>query len=160
MQSILVDPVAVEDTEVTAHLANTGLSQRAQVASGLELHDTVGGGLAVGDTLLDRALAVATADTHAVDHVALLRLVAKAARLVRAGGARAAVDGGQLPTQATTVPAEPRFHGTVWTRTCTAKRGCAEGSEAHQTASSSKAPRGTCRHPSVKAKARINENNF
>ena len=43
-------------------------------------------------TLGDGLLAVTTADANAVDNVALLGLVAKAARLVRARRARRAVD--------------------------------------------------------------------
>lgn len=48
--------------------------------------------LALGDVFL----AVATADADAVDNVALLGFVAKAASLVGAGGAGSAVDDVQL----------------------------------------------------------------
>ena len=52
--------------------------------------------LTVGGTLGDRALATTTAHAHAVDDKALLGFVAQTARLVRAAGARGAVDDVQL----------------------------------------------------------------
>ena len=56
----------------------------------LELFLTIGGALGSGP------LAATTADTHAVDNVALLGLVAEAAGLVEARGTRGAVDDVQL----------------------------------------------------------------
>ena len=52
--------------------------------------------LTIGGTLGDRALAATTADTHAVDDIALLGLVAEAASLVGAAGPRGTVDDVQL----------------------------------------------------------------
>ena len=52
--------------------------------------------LTVGGTLGDRLLAATTADTHAVDDIALLGLVTEAASLVGAAGPRGAVDDVQL----------------------------------------------------------------
>lgn len=93
---VLVDPVRVQDTQVGAAAANTLLSGGLEGTLVLELVDTVVGGLAVGGTLGDRALATTAADTDAVDNVALLSLVAEAAGLVGAGGTRSTVDGVQL----------------------------------------------------------------
>lgn len=50
----------------------------------------------VGGTLGDGPLAATTADAHAVDDIALLGLVSKAAGLVEARGAGRAVDDVQL----------------------------------------------------------------
>jgi hypothetical protein len=50
----------------------------------------------IGGTLRDRALATTTADANAVDDIALLGLVSKTAGLVRARGARGAVNNVQL----------------------------------------------------------------
>lgn len=93
---VLVDPVGVQDTQVGAAAANTLLSGSRQSALVLELVDTLVGGLAVGGTLGDGALAATAADTDAVDDVALLGLVAETASLVGARGARSTVDSVQL----------------------------------------------------------------
>lgn len=93
---VLVDPVGVEDAQVGAAAADTLLSGGAEGALVLELVDTLVGGLAVGGTLASRLLAATTADTDAVDDVALLGLVAKAAGLVGAGGTAGTVDDVQL----------------------------------------------------------------
>lgn len=93
---VLVDPVGVQDTQVGAAAANTLFSSGAQSTLVLELVNTLVGGLAVGGTLGDRALAATTADTDAVDNVALLGLVAETTSLVGAGGARSTVDGVQI----------------------------------------------------------------
>lgn len=93
---VLVDPVGVEDAQVGAAAADTLLGGGAEGALVLELVDTLVGGLAIGGTLGGRTLAATTADTDAVDDVALLGLVTKTAGLVRAGRARSAVDDVQL----------------------------------------------------------------
>lgn len=114
---VLVDPVGVEDAEVGAAAADTLLSGGLEGSLVLELVDTLVGGLAcrgivstssprspllswakrtIGGTLGGRALATTTADTDAVDNVALLGLVAETAGLVEAGRARSAVDDVQL----------------------------------------------------------------
>jgi len=93
---ILVDPVGVENAQVGATAANTLLSGGTERALVLELVHTLVGGLAIGGALGNRPLAATTADTHAVDDIALLGLVAKAAGLVRAAGPRGTVDDVQL----------------------------------------------------------------
>ena len=56
----------------------------------------IGGVRTIGGTLGNGLLAATTADTHAVDDIALLGLVAEAAGLVGAAGPRGAVDDVQL----------------------------------------------------------------
>ena len=96
VNTVLVNPVRVQNTQITATTADTLLSNRAEPTLELEVVDTLADGLAVRRTLRDRLLAVATADTDAVDNVALLGLVAKAASFLGTGGARSAVDDVQL----------------------------------------------------------------
>lgn len=93
---VLVDPVRVEDAQVGAAAADTLLSSRLERALVLELVHTLVGGLAVSGTLANGLLAATTADTHAVDDIALLGLVTETAGLVRAGRARSTVDDVQL----------------------------------------------------------------
>ena len=93
---VLVDPVGVQDTQVGAAAAHTLLSGGLEGTLVLELVDTVVGGLAVGGTLGDRALAATAADTDTVDDVTLLGLVTETASLVGTRGARSTVDGVQL----------------------------------------------------------------
>ena len=50
VNTVLVDPVRVEDTEVAAATANTLLSNATETALGLEVVDTLADGLAVGGT--------------------------------------------------------------------------------------------------------------
>ena len=52
VDTILVDPVGVENTEVPAPPANTLLRNAPQTALGLELVDTLTDGLAVGSTYI------------------------------------------------------------------------------------------------------------
>ena len=93
---VLVDPVGVEDTEVGAATADTLLSGGLERALVLQLANTLVGGLAVCDTLGHRSLSATTTNTDAVDDEALLGLVTQTAGLVRAAGARGAVDDVQL----------------------------------------------------------------
>lgn len=93
---VLVDPVGVEDSEVGAAAADTLLSGGLEGSLVLELVHTLVGGLAISGTLGNRALAATTANTDAVDDIALLGLVSETASLVEAGRARGAVDDGQL----------------------------------------------------------------
>jgi hypothetical protein len=93
---VLVDPVGVQDTQVSGAAADTLLSSRLESTLVLELVNSVVGGLAVGGTLGDRALAATAADTGTVDNVTLLGLVTETTGLVGARGARGTVDGVQL----------------------------------------------------------------
>lgn len=68
-------PVGVKDAQVAAALANTLLSNRAQVAAELKLVDTLSLGLTIDDTLVHGPLPVAAPDTDAEDDEALLGLI-------------------------------------------------------------------------------------
>ena len=50
VNTVLVNPVRVQDTQVAASLANTLLRNALQAALGLEVVDTLADGLAVGGT--------------------------------------------------------------------------------------------------------------
>lgn len=93
---VLVNPVAVQDTQVGEAATNALLSNGLQVAGRLELVNSLRGGLGHDLTLTDLAFATTAADTDAVDNKALLGLVAQAASLVRAGRARRTVDNLEL----------------------------------------------------------------
>ena len=96
VNTILVDPVGVQDTEVAAASSDTLFSSRAETTLVLQVVNTLANGLAVGRTLGDGLLAVSTADTDTVDDIALLGLVSEAARLVGARRAGGTVDDVQL----------------------------------------------------------------
>ena len=76
VHTVLVNPVRVEHTQVAAAAADALLRNALETALGLELVHTLVGGLAVGSALGSGSLAATAADTDAVDHVALLSLVA------------------------------------------------------------------------------------
>ena len=75
VDTVLVDPVRVQDTEVTASLADTLLRNALKTSLRLQVVDTLADGLAVGGTLGDLLFAVTPAYTDTVDDIALLRLV-------------------------------------------------------------------------------------
>lgn len=107
---ILVDPVGAEDTQIGAAATDTLFGGGLERALVLQLIDTLVGGLAcvilsvyrflpssrlihtVGSTLGRGSLAATTTDTHAVDDIALLGLVAETASLVWSRRTRSAVD--------------------------------------------------------------------
>lgn len=92
VSSILVDPVRVQDTQVSSNAADAFLSHGAKVANELELVDTVILGLTVDDTLEVRSLAATTADGNSVHNITLLGLVSQAVGLVGTSGASHALD--------------------------------------------------------------------
>ena len=89
VNTVLVDPVRVQDTEVTASLADTLLRNALKTSLRLQVVDTLADGLAVSGTLGDLLFAVTPAYTDTVDDIALLGLVAETTSPVgarRAGG--------------------------------------------------------------------------
>ncbi len=102
-RGVLVDPVRVEHTEVSAAAGSPLLGQAAKVAGPLETNNTVAGGLATSATTGDGALATTTAHANPVDHVALLGLVAETASLVRTSGAGRTVDRGSLAEEMSSI---------------------------------------------------------
>jgi hypothetical protein len=94
--SILVNPVGVQDTQVSALAANTLLSGSLKRALVLEVVDTLVDGLTEGSTLGGGSLTVTATDADTVDNIALLGLVAETTSLVRARGAGSTVNDIQL----------------------------------------------------------------
>jgi len=88
---ILVNPVRVEDTEVSTLPGSTLLSDATQRPAGLQVVDTSIARLAINLTLVHRTLAASTTDAHTIDAEALLGLVSEATSLVRTGRAGGAV---------------------------------------------------------------------
>ena len=86
----------VENSETAAPPRDTLLGNGSEGPLELELVDTLVGGLSEGGTLGGLLFPAASADTDAVDDVALLCLVPQAAGLVRARRAGGAVDDIQL----------------------------------------------------------------
>jgi mRNA-degrading endonuclease toxin of MazEF toxin-antitoxin module len=97
IDTVLVNPVRVQHAKAAVLASGALLCNALQRALELDLSDSLVLGLAIHDTLGNGAFATTTANAHAVDDVALLGLVAEAARLVRAGRTACAVDGRQLP---------------------------------------------------------------
>jgi hypothetical protein len=93
---VLVDPVRVEDAEVSGAATDTLLSSGLERALVLELVHTLVGRLAIGGTLGDGPLATTTADADAIDNVALLGLVSQTTSLVGAGRTGGAVNNVKL----------------------------------------------------------------
>jgi hypothetical protein len=93
---ILVDPVRVQHTEVSALLTNTLFGGGAEGALVLELVNTLVDGLTIGGTLGNGSLATTTTNTDTVDNVTLLGLVTQTTGLVGAGRTRGTVNDVQL----------------------------------------------------------------
>lgn len=93
---VLVNPVRVENTEVSGTTSNTLLSSSTQRTLVLELVNTLVGGLTVSSTLGNRSLTVTSADTDTVDDESLLGLVPETTSLVGAGRTRSTVNDVQL----------------------------------------------------------------
>jgi len=94
--SILVDPVRVQNTQVSALAANTLLSGGLERALVLELVDTLVDGLTEGSTLGGGSLTVTATNTDTVDNITLLGLVAETTSLIGTRRAGSTVDDIQL----------------------------------------------------------------
>jgi hypothetical protein len=94
--SILVNPVRVQDTQVSALATDTLLSGGLERALVLEVVDTLVDGLTEGSTLGGGSLTVTTTNADTVDDITLLGLVAETTSLIRAGGAGSTVNDIQL----------------------------------------------------------------
>jgi len=92
VDTILVNPIGVQDSQITTTPANTLFRDTPQSSLRLEVIHTLMDGFPIGGTLGDVLLAVTPADTDAVDNVPLLRFVSQPAGLVRTGWARSPVD--------------------------------------------------------------------
>ncbi len=92
VNTVLVDPVAVQDAQVGTLASNTLLGSGTKRTLVLEVVDTLTNGLTESGTLGDGLLAVTTTNADTVDDVTLLRLVAETVGLVKTRRARSAVD--------------------------------------------------------------------
>ena len=84
---ILINPVRVQHAKIGTNAAGALHGDAAQVSHKLELVDTLILGLTVDDTLVVGSLTATSANSNAVDDVALLGLVAKLVGLVSASRA-------------------------------------------------------------------------
>lgn len=96
VNAVLVYPVRVQDSQVSATPSNTFLGSTPKTALGLQVVDTLADRLAVGGTLWNWLFAVTTTNADTVDNVALLGLVSQTTSLVRAGRARCTMNDFQL----------------------------------------------------------------
>lgn len=71
VSGILVDPVRVQDTQVTSNSANTLLGDTSKVSGEFELIHSLVSGFSVNNTLGNRALATTSADSNTVDNKTL-----------------------------------------------------------------------------------------
>lgn len=95
-RAVFASPVRVEEAEVSASLSRALFRKASQRTSGLDVLDTLVGGLTIHDTLGVGSLSGSSADTDSVDDVSLLGLVTKSSRLVHARRSGASVHGVQL----------------------------------------------------------------
>lgn len=79
---VLVNPVRVEDSQVSSTTTNTLLSGGSEGFLVLQLRNTLVGWLTVSSTLWNRSLSVTTSDSDTVDDEALLGLVTESSSLV------------------------------------------------------------------------------
>jgi len=91
VDTILVDPVRVQNSESSTSTSDTFLGGRTERTLELEVVDTLVGGLTEGSTLVNGLFAVTTANTDTVDDVTLLGLVTETTGLVGAGRPRSTV---------------------------------------------------------------------
>jgi len=75
VDTVLVNPIRVQDSQVTATPANALFRNTPQSSLGLEVVHTLMDGFTIGGTLRDVLLAVTPADANTVDNVSLLGFV-------------------------------------------------------------------------------------
>jgi len=96
VDTVLVDPVRVQDSEVTTTPADALFRNTPQSSLGFEVVHTLMDGFTIGGTLRYMLLAVTPADPDTVDNVSLLGFISQPAGLVWARWARSPVDNLQL----------------------------------------------------------------
>lgn len=82
---VLVNPVGVQDSQVSSTTANTLLSGGTQGLLVLQLRNTLVGWLTVSSTLWNRSLSVTSSNSDTVDNETLLGLVTQTSSLVWTG---------------------------------------------------------------------------
>lgn len=89
---VLVNPVRVQDSQVSSSSADSLLSGDSQGLLVLELSNTLIGWLTVSSTLWNRSLSATSSDSDTEDDETLLGLVAQSSGLVWSGRSRSSVD--------------------------------------------------------------------
>lgn len=89
---VLVNPVRVQNSQVTSSSTNSLLSSDSQRLLVLQLLDTLVGWLTVSSTLWHRSLSTTSSDSNTVDDETLLGLVTQSSGLVWSGRSRSTVD--------------------------------------------------------------------
>lgn len=96
VDTVLVDPVRVENSQVATSPGNPLLGGSLQTPRRLEVVDTLPDGLTVGSTLGSLLLPVTPPDPNTVDEVALFGLVSESPSLVGTRRSRSSVDNSEL----------------------------------------------------------------
>lgn len=96
VDTVLVDPVRVQDSQVSTTPADTLLGGGSETSLELEVVDTLSDGFTVGGTLGHGLLPVSSSNSDSVDHVALLGLVTQSSSLVGSRRSGRSVDNGEL----------------------------------------------------------------
>ena len=94
--SILINPIRIQNPQICTPSPHPFLSGNPQTLLILELIDSLIRRLAVRRSLGHRAFTTTTANTHTVDHIALLGFVAEATGFVGTGRSRRTVDDVEL----------------------------------------------------------------
>lgn len=89
---VLVNPVGVQDSQVSSTAAHSFLSSSSQGSLVFQLVDTLVGWLTVSGTLWHRSLSVTTSNSDTVDDETLLSLVTQSSSLVWSGRSGSSVD--------------------------------------------------------------------
>lgn len=92
VSGVLVNPVGVQDSQVSSTTTDSFLSSGSQGSLVFQLVDTLVGWLTVSGTLWHRSLSVTTSDSDTVDDETLLGLVTQSSGLVRSGRSGSPVD--------------------------------------------------------------------
>jgi hypothetical protein len=96
VRKILIDPVGVQDTEVSALASNTLLCNCSEVASWLLLVDTLVFGLSIDDTLAVGSLTSTTSYGDSINDESLFSFVSQTVSLLRSQWVVNAEDLGKL----------------------------------------------------------------
>jgi hypothetical protein len=95
--SILCNPVGIEDAQITTPAPHSFLGNTAKITSKLQLIHSLVGGLAIHSTLGHLSLPTTTANTSPIDYESLFGFIAQASGLIGAGGAGDTYNFGELP---------------------------------------------------------------
>jgi len=93
---VLIDPIRVENSQVSAFSSDSFFGNTSDVSSEFELVDSLILGLSHGLSLSDGSLSASSSDSDSVDDESLFGLVSQSSSLVWSGGSSYSVDGGKL----------------------------------------------------------------